>query len=75
MLEILRHWITTDFFQKVLPKCKKGAQKLYDCTDCDNIDHCDECNQWSMAVNSWEHCHCQVSESHHFLQESLFYKQ
>lgn len=60
VLEILRHWITIDFSPKCLPKFKKGAQKIYDCTDCDNIDHCDECNQWSMAVKSWKHCHCRL---------------
>ena len=61
VLNVLRHWITTEFSPKILPKCK-GAQKMsYDCRTCDNIDHCDDCNQWSMAVNSWAHCHCQVS--------------
>lgn len=70
----LRFWIKFKF-QASKNVTTHKSKISYACLTCDgDSNHCDGCEQWSFAVESWAHCHCQLLSDNKVvlkLEESL----
>ena len=75
-LGALKFWIKHNFKPADVIKTKvKGSQKIsYKCLKCKDDQHCELCDQWSLAVENWGSCHCELLEENKDmlkLEESL----
>ena len=62
-LKAFKLWIKNKFEpSKNYVKGKTAEKTFYKCLTChrNSSNHCGICDDWSLAVESWSHCHCSM---------------
>ena len=69
-----KYWIQKKFGPIVQKVSKSKEYQCYTCSNGNDVNHCQDCEEWSLAVNSFDSCHCQLLTKHKHLfklEESL----